>query len=173
MFSRVLIVFSFHHFIALSFQLHIPLSFCVIWYLGEKALEIYQALMSPLTPAFPCDEAEIVAEHERSIEDAIHIFREETLMDPDVEQFEAYLKEFTVWKLYIPSCSQYLRKRKNVYLITPSPKQNLLNSSFSCISSCYNFSLSCLSYLLSSFYSLVQWHAVLPLSLALVNFLPN
>lgn len=52
--------------------------------------------MSSLTRAFPCAEAEIMAEHEEGLKNAIQLFREETLMDPDVEQFEAYIKEFTV-----------------------------------------------------------------------------
>ena len=35
-------------------------------------------------------------QHEDSIKVAIAQFRDETLMDPDIEQFQSHLKEFTV-----------------------------------------------------------------------------
>ena len=39
-----------------------------------------------------------MTEHQEIIEYAIKQFRDETLMDPDVEQFQTHLKEFTVSK---------------------------------------------------------------------------
>ena len=35
-------------------------------------------------------------QHQEILELAIRQFKDETLMDPDVEQFETHLKEFTV-----------------------------------------------------------------------------
>ncbi len=54
--------------------------------------------MSELVSYFPCDEEKIMTEHQEIIEYAIKQFRDETLMDPDVEQFQTHLKEFTVSK---------------------------------------------------------------------------
>lgn len=52
--------------------------------------------MSPLSSTFPCEENDIMAEHENCMKEAIQVFRQETLMDPDVENFKENLKEFTV-----------------------------------------------------------------------------
>ena len=52
--------------------------------------------MSELTSYFPCDEERIIIQHQEIMEHAIKQFRDETLMDPDVEQFQTHLKEFTV-----------------------------------------------------------------------------
>ena len=67
-----------------------------IHYLGETALAIYQSAMSELVAFFPCNEEMIMKQHEDIIQYAIKEFRDETLMDPDVEQFQTHLKEFTV-----------------------------------------------------------------------------
>jgi hypothetical protein len=52
--------------------------------------------MSELISYFPCDEDKIMKQHQEILELAIRQFKDETLMDPDVEQFETHLKEFTV-----------------------------------------------------------------------------
>lgn len=62
----------------------------------QKAFEIYQASLTPLTSTFPCDEENIMKKHEQGMKEAIEIFRKETLMDSDIENFGANLKVFTV-----------------------------------------------------------------------------
>lgn len=62
---------------------------------SETAFAIYESVMSELTPHFPCDEDKIIIQHQEIMEHAIMQFRDETLMDPDVEQFQTHLKEFT------------------------------------------------------------------------------
>lgn len=68
---------------------------------GEKAFDVYETLIFPLNSTFPCEEGDIIAEHEKCMKEAIQIFRQETLMDPDVEHFRENLKEFTL------KCSSY------------------------------------------------------------------
>ncbi|XP_028416343.1 guanylate-binding protein 3-like [Dendronephthya gigantea] len=62
---------------------------------GEKAIMAYEKILSPLSRTFPCDENAVMKKHEIGIEEAIQVFRKETLMDTDVEHIEANLKEFT------------------------------------------------------------------------------
>lgn len=57
--------------------------------------------MIPLPPTFPCEEDNIMKKHEIGMQEAIKIFREETLMDSDVDNFGANLKEFTVYSLHM------------------------------------------------------------------------
>lgn len=64
--------------------------------LGEKSFAVYETSMSPLQSTFPCEEADIMAEHEKCMKETIHIFRQETLMDPDVGHFRENLQDFTV-----------------------------------------------------------------------------
>ena len=67
-----------------------------IVFAGEKAFEVYETLMAPLKTTFPCDQAEIIDEHEKCMKEAIDVFRKDTLMDPDVNNFKTNLTEFTV-----------------------------------------------------------------------------
>ena len=57
--------------------------------------------MNPLTSTFPCEEENIMKKHENGMKEAIEIFRKETLMDSDVDNFGANLKEFTVFLKFI------------------------------------------------------------------------
>ena len=52
--------------------------------------------MSPLSATFPCEQADIVEEHEKCMKEAIEVFRKDTLMDPDVENLKNNLEQFTV-----------------------------------------------------------------------------
>ena len=52
--------------------------------------------MSELVSYFPCEEQKIMEQHQEILEHAIKLFRDETLMDPDVDQFQTHLKDFTV-----------------------------------------------------------------------------
>ncbi|XP_028400253.1 guanylate-binding protein 2-like isoform X2 [Dendronephthya gigantea] len=62
---------------------------------GETAFAIYTSAMSELKSYFPCEDEKIMMQHEEIMKYAIAQFRDETLMDPDVEQFQSHLKEFT------------------------------------------------------------------------------
>ena len=64
--------------------------------LGETAFRMYEAVMSELVSYFPCEEQKIMEQHQKILEHAIKLFRDETLMDPDVDQFQTHLKDFTV-----------------------------------------------------------------------------
>jgi hypothetical protein len=57
--------------------------------------------LNPLTSTFPCEEENIMKKHENGMKEAIEIFRKETLMDSDVDNFGANLKEFTVFLKFI------------------------------------------------------------------------
>ena len=66
----------------------------------QKAFEVYQESLTPMTSKFPCAEEDIMDQHEQGMKEAIEIFRKETLMDSDIENFGANLKEFTVLIYY-------------------------------------------------------------------------
>ena len=66
------------------------------YHLGETAFGMYESVMSELVSYFPCDEKKIMEEHQQILEHVIKLFRDETLMDPDVDQFQTYLNDFTV-----------------------------------------------------------------------------
>jgi hypothetical protein len=57
--------------------------------------------LNPLTSTFPCEEENIMKKHENGMKEAIEIFRKETLMDSDVDNFGANLKELTVFLKFI------------------------------------------------------------------------
>lgn len=64
--------------------------------LGETSFAMYESVMSELVSYFPCDEKKIMEEHQEILGQVVKLFRDETLMDPDVDQFQTYLKDFTV-----------------------------------------------------------------------------
>lgn len=70
-------------------------------FLEEKSFTVYDTSMFPLQSTFPCEEANIMAEHEKCMKEVIDIFREETLMDKDVGNFKENLQKFTVRSLQL------------------------------------------------------------------------
>ena len=94
----------------------------------QKSFEIYQASLTPLTSTFPCDEENIMKKHEQGMKEAIEIFRKETLMDSDIENFGANLKEFTVLIHYLFYIIIYIIKQLLCFLVPYAPMHVVSNS---------------------------------------------
>ena len=66
--------------------------------------------------------------HEQGMKEAIEIFRKETLMDSDIENFGANLKEFTVLIHYLFYIIIYIIKQLLCFLVPYAPMHVVSNS---------------------------------------------
>ena len=88
---------------------------------GEKALVVYERCLSSLSQIFPCDEKTVMERHEIGMEEAIEVFRKETVMDSDMENFGANLEKLTVyyqWLLFINTAILHVKTAGRFWIVT-------------------------------------------------------